>query len=265
LDDEDRFLDALSRSAANQVVIYGDFACPWSYLASQRAVALEAAGVRVDWRAVDGSPHPWETRATKQRLEQVRHALPEVQAALAPGERFPASPGRYAPFTAAAVSAFAEGCAAGRGTVIRTLLFDGLWMHGLDLNNANALRRLTAPVLMDSASPSAVVREWGMVPDVSGGPVSTAAWHLRQGWDSTWRRIESHSTPWLFMEGEATSGSAAVAALGALVRRLPDRVARPSGAPAARRSQEPPPASWISQNGGRWLRDAHKSTRRTGP
>jgi 2-hydroxychromene-2-carboxylate isomerase len=265
LDDEDRFLDALSRSAANQVVIYGDFACPWSYLASQRAVALEAAGVRVDWRAVDGSPHPWETRATKQRLEQIRHALPEVQAALAAGERFPASPGRYAPFTAAAVSAFAEGCAAGRGTVIRTLLFDGLWMHGLDLNNANALRRLTAPVLMDSASPSAVVREWGMVPDVSSGPVSTAAWHLRQGWDSTWRRIESHSTPWLFMEGEATSGSAAVAALGALVRRLPDRVGLPSGVPAARRFPELPAVSWISQNGGRWLRDAHKSTRRTSP
>jgi hypothetical protein len=245
--DRDRVLDHLSRNTPRQVVIYGDFACPWSYLASRRADALEAGDISVDWRAVEGCRHAWE-----------------AQAASGPGESFPASLGRYTPFTAAAVSAFAEGCVAERSTVMRRLLFNALWVHGVDLNNASALRRLTAPVLMDSASPSAVVREWGMVPDVTGGPVSTAAWSLRQEWASTWQNIDSPRTPWLLVDGRSTFGSAAVAWLGTLVRLLQDRTGLAAAAPTDRSIPELPPVSWISQNGGRWLRDAHKLTGRTG-
>ena len=258
--DAHRVLDSTSRDTPRHLVIYGDFACPWSYLASQRADALEAVGITVDWRAVEGCLHPWDTRATKQRLEQVRDAIPEVQAALGPAENFPASLGRYTPFTAAAVSAYAEGCAAERSTVIRRLLFNASWVHGVDLNNANALRRLTAPVLMDSASPSNVVREWGMVPDVTGGPVSTAAWRLRREWASTWQSIDSPHTPWLLVDGQPTFGSVAVAWLGALVRLLSDRTGPATAAPIDLLTPDLPQVSWISQNGGRWLRDAHKLT-----
>ncbi|HEY5786862.1 MAG TPA: DsbA family protein [Microlunatus sp.] len=263
MSDEDRDLDSMTRNTPRQIVVYGDFACPWSYLASQRADRLEAHGTNVDWRAVESCLRAWDTRATKRRLEQVRDAIPEVRAALVPGESFPASLGRYGPLTAAAVSAYAEGCAAERSTVIRRLLFDALWVHGVDLNNANALRRLTAPMLMDSASPSAVVQEWGMVPDVTGGPVSTPAWSLRQEWASSWQYIQSHRTPWLLVDGQPTFGYAAVAWLGALVRHLPDRTGLTIAAPTDRRIAELPPVSWISQNGGRWLRDAHKLTGRT--
>jgi 2-hydroxychromene-2-carboxylate isomerase len=262
--ESDRVVDSMPRNSPRQVVIYGDFACPWSYLASQRSDALEAAGVSVDWRAVEGCLHPWDTRASRQRLKQVRDAIPEVLAVLGPGESFPTSIARYTPCTAAAVSAFAEGCAAGRSTVIRGLLFDALWVHGADLNNANTLRRLTAPVLMDSASPSAVVREWGMVPDVTGAPVSTAAWSLRREWASAWQHIQSAGTPWLLVDGRPTFGSDAVAWLGNLVRLLPDRTALTTVVPTDRRIQELPPVSWISQDGGRWLRKAHKLTGRIG-
>jgi 2-hydroxychromene-2-carboxylate isomerase len=37
-----------------KVIIYGDFNCPYSYLASQRADRLARGGIaRVDWRAVE--------------------------------------------------------------------------------------------------------------------------------------------------------------------------------------------------------------------
>jgi hypothetical protein len=98
-----------------------------------------------------------------------------------------------------------------------------------------------------------------MVPDITGGPVSTAAWRLRQERDSTWRDIESPCTPGLLIDGQPSFGSAAVVRLGALVRLLADndcpwRLLGPIG--DNRRTPELPSLSWISQNGGRWLRKA---------
>jgi 2-hydroxychromene-2-carboxylate isomerase len=39
--------------AVAAVIIYGDFNCPYSYLASQRAGLLSKAEIAVDWRAVE--------------------------------------------------------------------------------------------------------------------------------------------------------------------------------------------------------------------
>ena len=48
---------------AERVVVYGDFNCPWSYLASRRAAVLAEDGVDVDWRAVEHEP--WRPRSRR--------------------------------------------------------------------------------------------------------------------------------------------------------------------------------------------------------
>jgi len=44
------------------LIVYSDFSCPECYLASRRVDALRAAGVEVDWRAVEHDQEAVEAR-----------------------------------------------------------------------------------------------------------------------------------------------------------------------------------------------------------
>jgi predicted DsbA family dithiol-disulfide isomerase len=71
------------------VVIYGDFNCPFSAVASARADRLSAAGrLRVDWRCVehDRTIGPNETSLTPEQKSGFRAELDQVEELLAPGE-----------------------------------------------------------------------------------------------------------------------------------------------------------------------------------
>ena len=76
-----------------KVIVYGDFNCPYSYLASQRADLLSRAGVAVDWRAVE---HDRGLPVTGSRSDSDRAAwdreLAEVASLALPGEHVPAGP-----------------------------------------------------------------------------------------------------------------------------------------------------------------------------
>ena len=76
-------------SVQGRLVVYGDFNCPYSALASSRVDTLSAAGVDVDWRAVqhdvsmpqEGLPVEGELKAELEReIEEVRGLLREGEA-----------------------------------------------------------------------------------------------------------------------------------------------------------------------------------------
>jgi hypothetical protein len=91
------------------LIVYGDFNCPYSALASSRVDTLLAAGVAVEWRAVqhdvampeDGRPVEGELRKELQR------EIDEVKGLLRDGEAFGLPLPKVRPNTAQASRIFA--------------------------------------------------------------------------------------------------------------------------------------------------------------
>jgi hypothetical protein len=110
------------------LVVYGDFNCPWSYLASRRAALLATAGLQIDWRAVEHAPpQNAATEDTSNRFADLRGEMEEVQALLLPGELLPFALAGFLPHTRAAIAAYAEAYATGASAAVRALLFEALW------------------------------------------------------------------------------------------------------------------------------------------
>lgn len=130
------------------VIIYADFNCPYSYLASQRADLLSRAGVAVYWRAVEhdrGLPRTGSRPDSDQAGWE--RALAEVTSLAMPAERVP--PGRPVLIsnTEAAVAAYAEAVSDGVAGGLRRRLFRAIWLHGLHLSSAYEVRRLVTEVM----------------------------------------------------------------------------------------------------------------------
>jgi hypothetical protein len=234
------------------VVLYGDFNCPWSYLAARRARVLQEAGVEVDFRAVEHDP--WRPGQGGSRFDDLRQEMDRVTAELLPGEELPYSLAGFVARTQAAVSGYAEAHAAGVGPRVRGLLFEAFWLHGLDIGDPKVVRTLLVDAIRGGSSPSGPLREWGYAVDVTGGPVSTAAWRLIGAWDREWREDGNQVVPIVRGPAAPVIGVDAVRWLGEQVRDLgPDRAGQAppqeSHAPA-----DVAPLSWVSQHGNRWLR-----------
>ena len=89
-------------------VVYGDFNCPYSYLASLRVDVLREAGVDIEWRAVEHAP---KTPVPGRRLDDAGRAnlkaeLSEVRGLLAPEEPFPLNAVAMIPRTEAAIAGY---------------------------------------------------------------------------------------------------------------------------------------------------------------
>ena len=244
-------------------MIFGDFDCPLSYLASQLARELESHGVTIDWRAVTAVG----SRADARQLDRLSVDL-RIPGALRPLV-LPARPNLATTASPAAVSAYAEASVAHRSTAMRHLLYCARWVHDTDLTHIDALRHLTPVVMMGANSPSATVSEWGMVPAFNAEPLSTQAWELRRQWRQSWAELNQQPTP-VLITGDAAplSGPEALAALNDMVAALvaaepADRLTDAPRAPALRDKfaaleREVPCNSWLSANGGRWLRRKHQ-------
>ena len=130
------------------VIVYGDFNCPYSYLASQRADLLSRVGVVVDWRAVE---HDRGLLVTGGRSDRGREAwereLAQVASLALPGEHVPAGPPVLIGNTKAMVAAYAEAVSDGVAGELRRRLFRAIWVQGLHLSNAYEVRRLVTAVM----------------------------------------------------------------------------------------------------------------------
>ena len=249
----------------DEIVLYGDFTCPWSYLAARRADRLAAQGVTVDWRAVQGRRMiPRRDSDPQSSVRALRRELDLVEGQLLPGEDLPYALAGFVPDTEVAVSAYAEAYVAGVAAEARPMLFNAFWMGAVDLSDVQLVRTLLRDAVQSGSSPSDVVRDWGYVVDNTGAPVSTSAWRCVRGWAADRAATGTQALPVLLVGEAPLFGADAVAWLGdELVRRgLQDNPNPPTITPPAPRPEHDLASlSWVSQHGNRWLRSYQRAHR----
>ena len=197
------------------VIVYGDFNCPYSYLASQRADLLSRAGVAVDRRAVEHDPGLPVTGSRSNRDQAAwDRELAEVASLALPGEHVPAGPPAVISNTKAAVAAYAEAVSDGVAGELRARLFAAIWVQGLHLSSAYQVRRLITAVMWPQeditgrlASPdfpslllrdpdlARIVRRSGGTIAPDGGPLTTAGWRRIRQWRQEWLALPSQVIP----------------------------------------------------------------------
>jgi DSBA-like thioredoxin domain-containing protein len=240
------------------LIVYGDFNCPYSYLASQRADALVRAGrAEVEWCAVE---HDWRLALTGIRSgsgpARWQRELAEVAALAGPDEQAPGAVPALVSNTGAAVAAYAEAVADGVQDELRRSLFSEIWVRLRHLSGPSEVRRLVRAQMYPAgppgeslavpdlparihhhAAPSTLPRLSGCTISPAGGPL-TGGGHRRIGqWRREWLADSGGVVPALSLPDGMLTGPAALALLG-------DLAAAPAGA-AVRAAAGPLVASGV--------------------
>ncbi len=243
------------------VVIYGDFNCPYSYLASQRADRLTSdRAARIDWRAVEHDRGlPLAGIASAAAGVAWDDELAEIRELARPGELVPQAPPPVTSNTAAAVAAYAEVVADGAQDEVRRRLFAAIWADGENVSSAYAVRRLVTGVLWAAApldqrlaSPelpgildqdgdlTRITRRSGGLIAPDGGPLSTQAFRRIAQWRREWLAIGQVTPLVIGADGIARPGVDGLRYLGELLDLSPGAIVpgpRPEGQAAARASE----------------------------
>ncbi|MGH7489200.1 MAG: DsbA family oxidoreductase [bacterium] len=235
------------------IVIYADFASPACYLASRRVDALIAAGIEVEWRAVEWDPRIPATGSSLVGGE-LETEVRRLSRLLLPSETLPWSGPRIVPNTQAAISGYAEAHRAGVGDDVRRLLYSAYWVDGIDIGSPKELwPRLSGPI-MRGHSESWPLRESGYAIAMSGGPVTTGAWRCINAWREEWAGLGTREVPALVAgAGSAVTGETALRWLEKeLIRHhamTDPQLPEPSRYPPV---VVRPHQTWVSQVGGTW-------------
>jgi hypothetical protein len=217
--------------------------------------ALRAAGVPVDWRAVERQPNLPVTGRPLTAVERdaIAARFAELTGELLPGESLPhVLPGRLVK-TEAAVSAYAEAYGAGVADDVRRVLLDLLWRDGVDIGSPTALRAPLAGPILRGTSTAEPLRESGLPLAPDRGPVTAGGWRRIRQWRTEWVELGAPHLPVVLVDGATLSGPDAVRRLGKEVgyRRASasPELADPRRYPTA--AVHPAP-TWVSWVGGRW-------------
>jgi DSBA-like thioredoxin domain-containing protein len=233
------------------LIVYGDFNCPYSYLASQRVDALVRAGqAEVEWRAVEHDPRLALT-GTPSSLDSGRweRELAEVAALARPGELPPASVPPLVSNTCAAVAAYAEAVTDGVQDELRRNLFQEIWVRQRHLSSAYEVRRQVSalmhpagPLAQHLAVPDLPARIHhrvtpGTLPRLSGctiapdgGPLTAEGNRRVRQWRREWLSGSEGTVPALALTDGMLAGVTALAHLADLAVKAPVGAGTPPAA-----------------------------------
>jgi 2-hydroxychromene-2-carboxylate isomerase len=176
------------------LVIYGDFNCPYSYLASSRAdILLELGIAQVEWRAVEHDPGILEPseRVEGDLLAMLPREVAEIRTLMRVGETLDIESPPVYPNTARAVAAFAA-TPFEEDHDTRRRLFAALWRDGRDLGDRMVVRDVV-------------------------GDCSEAGSGLVTGWRNAWLGLGRPMVPMLVLpDGRVSRGLGALARLADL-------------------------------------------------
>lgn len=196
------------------MVIYGDFNCPFSAVASRRADRLVEAGrLRVDWRAVEHDPTigPHETPLTPEQRAAFEHELVQIASLLGDDEPYVFRvPSRR--LNTRDLNRVYVATPPPERAVVRSALFDAYWRDDRDL---------TAAAVIDEVVGNATQATG----DVDGERAVT-------GWQTEWAGLPEPIVPAMVLEnGYVSRGLGALARLASrsVAAPAPDRSAMPAG------------------------------------
>ena len=180
----------MSGAIPMSMVVYADFTNPDCYLATRRCDALAAAGVPVDFRAVEHRPDPTviDQDAVTERFRVLQHLL-------LPGEQLPWTRPPRISTSEAAASAYAAVSDTPVAGEVRRLLYELYWRDGIDIGNPNLLRTPLAGPVLRSGSAADPLRQTGYAVHVDRGPVTTAAYRRIRAWRTEWQELGSPALP----------------------------------------------------------------------
>jgi hypothetical protein len=143
--------------------VYGDFNCPFSAVASDRASELERRGLAdIDWRAVEHDPTIAPGDLDSGDRDEVDRELADVRKLLIPGERDRLRLPAVRLNSRLANETYSAANPRDRST-IRTRLFAAHWQDGLDLNDGPVI----AAIAGERSDPDLAARwnaEWAVLP-----------------------------------------------------------------------------------------------------
>ncbi len=224
------------------LIVYGDFNCPYSYLASQRVDAVVRAGqAEVKWRAVEHDPRLALTGTPSSACAQSwEREIAEVASLARPGERPPAAAPPLISNTGAAVAAYAEAVSDGVQDELRRRLFEEIWVRQRHISSAYEVRQVVRPLMypdglrsdhlavpdlpppaLHSSRPGLLPRLSGCTIAPDGGPLTTAGYQRIRHWRREWQQGSGGVVPALTLPDGVLTGVAALAHLADLVAKAP--------------------------------------------
>jgi len=235
------------------LIVYGDFNCPYSCLASQRADEAARLGeAEVEWRAVEHDPALALT-GTPSSLdpERWRRQLAELALLAEDGEQVPGIVPSVISNTGAAVAAYAEAVTDGVQDDLRRSLFSEIWVKRRHLSSPYGIRQLVCALMYPAgtrseqlaipdlparihhrAAPCALPRLSGCTISTDGGPLTADGFGRIRRWRDEWLSGAQGMVPAVSFPDGMLTGVPALTRLAELagrtaaVPRLPAGVGR---------------------------------------